>query len=253
MATINCEDMKPSFHYTCSMPLRHHGDCHINGFSPAGIIYVDEIYGEDDLIAQYAFRLNGTLVASADEGDDSPYKALAIPADLAKPKGVQAARHFQFGGVRWRGMREDDRILDALYPLTVVEKIVLTSAFKLSVPMPRLLGLAESTVLAEAKLPDSDISIVCRRMRIAYATGSVQYDADKLPYDYDSLSVYFIHCCDAEHDEPDLVNGLGLFPEANLKRPMDCMMWQDWLVVADGGTAETASRMHVWKMSEAAD
>ena len=248
MPNLKCKDLKSSFHYTCSMPLRHPGDCHINGFSPEGVLYAYEIYGEEDWMAQYAFRLDGTLVASADEADGKGYKALTLPAELIKPAGVQETRHFQFGGVRWRGIRENDRILDAVHPLTVAEKMALTSAFKLAIPLPRLLGLAESAVLAEANLPGSAVYMVCRRLRITYALGSVQYDADKLPYDYDSLTVHLIHCDDEADDEPDLVNGLGLFPEAHLKRPMDCMVWQNWLVVADGGTEAAASAIHVWKI-----
>jgi hypothetical protein len=140
----------PWLQYIRSMPLKHGGDCHFAGISQEPLIYVDEFYGEDDSMARYAFRLDGTLVASSDEDTGDGGNWLALPPNLTKPSNVRPDHPLQFSGARLRGMQDEDRIQDLVQPLSIAEKIALSKI--LNIPSPWLIGLAESIVLAEARL-----------------------------------------------------------------------------------------------------
>lgn len=246
MVNQNSQSLKFYLYYTQSLPLKHKGDCHFIGISEQGTIYVDEIYGEADWLAQYAFRFDGTLVASSDEFSGESDGLFPIPTNLAKPLKVEHLGHLNFGGARLRGMRDEDRIQDMVQPLSISEKMALSN--RLNIPPMRLLGIAESRVLAQAQMNEGTQYVLCRRLKIAYTLPERKLDVDKLPYDYDTLILHIAYLYDAAADEFDLAETLNPFPGVNLNRPMDCMVWQNWLLIVDGGGETLPSAVHLWQV-----
>jgi len=238
--------------FLTSVPLLHHDDCRLLGIDPDLTIYVEEIYGDDDLLAQHAITPAGAIIQSVDE-QESPnnFAPLALPANLQRPAPVNHAQKLSFSGPRQRGLREAERITDVVRPLEVPTKIKLIQQLKLDILPPQILGIAESRVLAEAHL-SPDTCLVCRRLRIAYALTTPRYEADNQPYDYDTLELYTAHLYDvADNDievSPDIV--LAGLPGVELSRPMDCIVFQRHLFVADGGSANRSSHVHVWQMRD---
>jgi hypothetical protein len=231
-------------HYSHSLPLNHKEDCYIVGMNSDGMIYVDELYGAGDQIARYVFQLDGTLAASGDENDGHLPE---VPSNLVEPARIPAGHPLKFSGARRRGMRDADRILDWVYPISMSEKIDLSTG--LNIPPPRIIGLAESVVLAEARLNETGMSLVCRRLRIAHMLPEMKYDDQHLPYNYDTVSLYAAQYY-AATEEIGLLTLTSRLPGIQLNRPMDCMVWQKWLLVADGGTQDIKAAVHIWEIDE---
>jgi hypothetical protein len=210
---------------------------------------VDEIYGEDDAMARYAFRLDGTLVASSDENSPHAALRLVLPPNLTKPANVRQDHPLHFSGARWRGMQDDDRVQDLVQPLSIAEKLAVSNF--VNVPPPWLIGLAESVVLAEAPLARPGLFVICRRLRLAYRLPTEQKDEHNLPYNYDSKTLSLVHFYDDRAtDELDLIAATQGLPGPKLNRPMDCMVWQSWLLVADGAAESHPSAVHIWHIDE---
>jgi len=154
-----------------------------------------------------------------------------------------------FSGPRHRGLRGLERLLDLVRPLSIQDKMALASRYSLSIPPPLIFGLAESYVLSEAALVHPDIYVVCRRLRIAFGLAQEQLDADQEPYDYDTLVLYTAHLFDrTQQHEPSIVDPQAALPVAALKRPMDCLICDNYLFVADGGSEERLSAVHIWQI-----
>ena len=115
-----------------------------------------------------------------------------------------------------------------------------------------LLGVAESRVLAEAPLSPPDQYLVCRRVRIAHALETTERDADHQPYDYDTIPVYVAHPYHVTSGDLDVEPEIAFagLPSIDLLRPMDCLVANHYLCVADGGHDTQKSRIHIWKISE---
>ncbi len=241
----------PALHHIISLSLRHEGDCYLRGVTPDLSIYVEEVYGDDDWMAQHALQLDGTVLASADEqfGENPQFSPIPLPQDIVTPAPLRHSLHLNFTGPRYRGLRESERIADLVSPLSVQDKITLTRRLELDLPPPLVLGLAESTVLAEAVLSPPDVYLVCRRCRLAYALPEPRFDAANLPYDYDTRVFYAVHiydsACDDELSTEQLFAGL---PSVALHRPMDCLVAHDHVWVAEGGAEGRPSAVHVWRV-----
>ena len=153
------------------LPLRHNGDCTLLGVTPDYTVYVEEIYGDDAKIAQHALALDGSLLASIDEGDaaDGELRPLDLPPELIKSHSGWHTMALNFAGPRHRGLRAPERTLDLVRPLSVSEKMALVNQLQLDVLPPLLLGIAESYVLAETLISAPNLYFVCRRVRIAVA------------------------------------------------------------------------------------
>jgi hypothetical protein len=246
----------PVFRHNTSLPLDHNGDCNLLGATPDLTLYVEETYGEGDWFAQHALRLEGTRLASVDEADGTNPGAtpLVLPGNLVKPQRAHHTRSLNFSGPRYRGLQETERIRDMVAPLTVQDKIALVKQLYLALPPPMLLGLVESTVLAEAELIHQQVFVVCRRLRLGYALMQPQMDDDRQPYDYDSLVIYAAHLYDiTQTDEPEFglamaLTGIG---GIDLYQPMDCLIVADHLFIADGGGMERLNTIHIWKIDRA--
>jgi hypothetical protein len=235
--------------YISTITLPHNGDCTLIGIGSDFTIYTEEIYTDEAWIAQHAVQIDGKFVASVDEqyGETAEVTPLVLPDDLVRAQpGWHTIKALNFAGPRHRGMRESDRITDILQPLTLMEKMSLVKRLALPIAPPALLGLAESYVLAEAELQRPYLYVVCRRVRIAYALPAVQMDAAQHPYDYDTMVVYAAHLVDRRAEIPGLPD--ETLPGIDLYRPMDCIISQGYLFVADGGGEIQNNRIHIWRI-----
>lgn len=247
----------PALKYLTQILLRHHGDCSLIGVLPNLTIYAEESYG-DGWMAQIALRLDGTMVADADEcgGENADIEPLVLPTGLIRPATRQRTARLNFSGPRHRGQREAERLSDLVRPLSLQDKMALTGRYGLPLAAPMILGLAESYVLAEARLAP-DLDLVCRRLRIAYALAPAVVDGEGQTYDYDTAAIYVAHVVEASDGlEADFPGDGNKLPGATLHRPMDCLVYQEHLFVADGGEAnkevdkksERLSTIYVWQL-----
>lgn len=243
MIQQNSQPVKPHLHYTRSIPLKHKGECQFAGISTEDVVYVDELHGEDDWMAQYAFQLDGTLIGFHDESNSDFGKLWLNPQPITRPTRLPSPHPLHFGGARLRGMRQEDRIQDIVHPLTIAEKMALSSRLHLTAP---LIGLAESHVLAAAQLEGTPFSMVCRRLRVAYVLPEIRLDDHHLPYDYDTITLYIAHWY--ADDEVDLSVAFQTFGDRQMQNPMDCMIWKQWLLIAEGGTDQQTSAIHLWQL-----
>jgi hypothetical protein len=234
--------------YQNTLKLRHHGDCKILGITPDMTLYVEEIYGDDDWLAQHAVTLDGQFTQSVDDqhGQTTYFAPLHLPDDLIRPAPITTSEALNFTGPRQRGLREPERVQEVVRPLTVATKMQIIQQLGLDLAPPLLLGIAESTVIAEAMLPPL---LVCRRLRLAYALITPQQDTDGQHYDYDTHVLYVAHRYETDDSElpPEIVFA-GL-PGVTLLRPMDCLAFNDYLFVADGGTPQRHSHIHIWRIA----
>jgi len=233
--------------YLTSIALQHADDCCLLGVQPDLTLYSEEIYGAEGMLAQAVHTIDGKLIQSVDEGKGHT-APLALPDDLARPRTAWHTMALNFAGARQRGIRANEQIDALVQPLSVEEKMLLAEKLGLQVPFPLILGLAESYALAEAPIAPH-MYCVCRRLRVAFALPAPQQDEDGFTYDYDTLPFYIAHLytLGETHTKP-LAEWMSDLQGAQLHRPMDCLVAFGHLFVADGGTGEHASAVHVWRI-----
>lgn len=236
--------------YVSSINLTHHQECVLLGISQDFTIYIEEIYGEDEWIAQHILAPNGAHLHNADEDHGRrTLSPLTLPPNSVRPRpGSGQTRFLNFSGPRLRGMREPERLQDSLYPLSIGLKMVLIENFALPVIPPALLGVAQSYVISEADVLPGELTVVCRRLRLAFALPEVRYDTQHIPYDYDTLTLHLAHLVNIKDDELLTEDHLVSLPGVHLNRPLDCARVADHLFVADGGTTEHPSAVRIWQM-----
>lgn len=242
----------PNLEYVTCLPLAHNGDCSLLGVAADLTVYAEEIYSEDGWIAQHALRLDGSALAQVDEdyGQNTAVKPIALPGDVTKPTTGWHTMALNFTGARHRGLRSLERVGELIYTVSIEDKMILTT--RINVPPPLILGLGESYVLAEAQLAAPHLFLVCRRLRVIYALETEQTDEqEQQPYDYDSQVLYAAHLYDRSQDvRPTLRESLAGLPGIQLRRPMDLLVAQDHIFVADGGEGERMSMAHVWRIKK---
>lgn len=229
-----------------TIPLAHISECAIAGLYADGRIAVEEFY--DDWLARSLFSADGTLLMFSDEGahenDSAPDFDLApFPAGLNPPPPIGRASVLSYEIGRWRGLRDDERIAEVLQTLSVAEKMAL-SPYKIP---GVIMGTAESYVLAEAVIRPN-LSLVCRRLRIAYALATPAYDANGAPYDYDTFVLHLAQWFDPATDSAANCAPLDQ-PRPNVGAcPMDAMYDGSRLYVVNGGDAERLSALHLYEV-----
>ncbi len=241
--------------YRTTTSLLHDGDCHLIGISADFTVYVEEIYGDSDWMAQAALTLDGQIIKSVDEdhGTASRFSPIQLPGGLVRPRPVHHAAALNFRGPRLRGMREAERIREVVYPLEIAARMKLAQQFRLDIPPPLILGIAASEVLSETLVTPPHTWLVCRRLRVAYTLPQPAYDEDQQPYDYDTLVFHIAHFYNAaagDQLETALEEGAASLPGADLRRPLDCLADRGYLFMTEGGTPGQNSRLHVWKIAK---
>lgn len=241
----------PALEHLTTLQLRHNGDCSLIGVSPDLAIYVEEVYGEEGWLAQIALTLEGETLASVDEdfGAQTELTPLPLPDKLVEPQRGWHTMALNFTGARHLGLRGPERLDDLIRPFSVPEKIALVNLLKLDILPPMLLGLAESYVLAESPINPPNEFVVCRRVRVAYALPEEREDETGTPYDYDTLLLYVAHIFNrTAEQEPPLSDVLQGIAGVHLHRPMDCLITQGHLFLADGGDADRTSAIHILRV-----
>lgn len=234
-----------------SIMLNHHENCYIAGLMPEqSMLYVGELYG-DDWTVEHRISLTDFSMVSWDEAKQaSNQRVFNQPRNLIEPVSAHETTSLQYVGARWRGMREAENLADLVQPISVMEKMAIIKKLGLSIPAMMLFGVAESRVLAEAHLQNS-LFFVCRRIRLAIALSEVKRDADQQPYDYDTLPIEIVHLYDVETDEaPPIIESLMTFGETPVHRPMDCLLHDGKLYIADGGDADRVSHIHIFNLEK---
>lgn len=240
----------PSFAIThlTTLELKHNGACSLLGVGENQAVFAEEVYGDDGWVAQHELRLDGTFVRSVDEDSGaSAIYPLTLPERMYTPKTGWQTMMLNFAGPRHRGLRAPERVIDMVKPLAVSEKLALIDKLKLRVQPGALLGIAESYVLSEAQIVRPSLYFVCRRIRIAYALPDVRLDDSNQPYDYDTLLLYTAHFFDCTQ-EPSLIDLLNDLTSVPLKHPMDCLIAERKLYIADGGGDDRLNAIHVWQL-----
>jgi hypothetical protein len=241
----------PALEFLTTLQLPHNGDCSLVGVTPDFTIYAEEVYGKDGWLAQHAMTMDGTLLTSVDEafGSETELEPLPLPNNLIEPKRGWSTMALNFSGPRHRGLRGPERLDDLVRPFSIQEKLALVKQLELDILPPMLLGLAESYVLAEAPVIPPNLFIVCRRLRLAFALPEEKEDETNERYDYDTLVLFAAHFVDlAAEQEPTLSDVLMGLAGTPLFRPMDCLICKGHLFIADGGSEERHSAIHVWRI-----
>jgi hypothetical protein len=230
----------PTLRLVHSCPLLHYGDCALIGVDAHGHCAIEEYY--DDWLAQYVFDSDGHLVALCDEDEGRAIDPTPIPDhDLfIAPPPVGHAAVLNYIGARWRGLREEDRIIDMAAPLSVPEKMALG---RLGIPSP-IIGLSESYVLAEAQITDT-LSVIIRRLRVAFAVPPNEDESGDL-YDYDSIPIYIAQWFNRESDAAPLDQGVIALGT----RPMDAQHDGNRLYIADAGEFPRIGALHIYQIED---
>ena len=236
-----------------SVTLTHTGQCSLLGISPDLHVFIEELYDDDNAIAQHELDIAGKIINSIDENfGKQAIIPLVLPDGSFMPQPGNITQHLNYSGARLRGLREDERIQQLVRPLSIQSKMQIVDILNLTMPAPMILGIAESYVLSEACVAAPHDYIVCRRVRIAYALPEVQSDPQGQSYDYDSLTLQIAHPYDASSDEPlppdDAFAGLQ---GVTLRYPTDCIFTSGYLVVSDGGGDANKNAVHVFKAQTA--
>jgi hypothetical protein len=224
--------------------LCHTATCSLTGVTPDWHIYIDETE-PDGYVTQHHYNASGALIERAIErqGDDW----LTLPDVLLSPRWVDT-HPLNTGGARWQGLRETDRVQSLAQSLSIMQKMTLIKHLGLSITPMQLIGLIESRVLCETRLPD-DSTLVCRRVRLARALPDVHYDEDGNPYDYDSVVLHLLHSYDASTDEtPDLDACLSPVGGVHLMQPQDCFYYDGRLLVCDASDGTQNSRLVLYRL-----
>lgn len=242
--------------HATTFPLRYSQDCVFLGITPEQHLFLEEYSGEAyygvdlEFVAQTHYDATGNVLATADEADGvHPFMPLALPIDLVKPRHNPPKHPLNYTGARRRGLREPDRLLDWVQPLSVIEKMTVIDVLKLSLLPAQLAGIAESRVLAEAAI-NAEVSVVCRLVRLALMLPKIGYDSAGLPYDYDTVPLYLAHLLNSNDEMPSLNNSFHDFYGVRLHRPQDCLVYNHTLWIADGGdpTLGRRSQVHAWQI-----
>ncbi|MEO1288465.1 MAG: hypothetical protein AAFV93_11915 [Chloroflexota bacterium] len=235
------------FKHKKQISLQYVSQCNILGVSEANDIYIEEYYDEAYLV-QYRMTLSGDILAVVDEEYG---KTSITPFTLAN--SLQQPCHpldhsMNYTGLRFRGMREADKVAEWVKPMPMLEKMPLMQTLNLGVPSMMLMGIAESRVLSETQLSDR-ISLICRRVRLLIALPEIKIDEAGLSYDYETHIMHVLHTFDSETEAyPSLHQALKQFPDVS--NPTDCLFTHEYLIVADSGYDEVVSTVHIYHLDD---
>jgi hypothetical protein len=235
-----------------TFPLLYDGDCKLLGVTVDGLIYIEELYGDEDWLAQHKITIDDGIIDSIDElaGENLDITPFELPSTAILPTSKSCCDSLTFTGARLRGLQRDEPIAEIVLPLSVEDKIELVDYMEWDISPMQIIGIAESVVLSHTSLSDGSL-MVCRRVRIAYRLTQVSADRG-VPYDYDSLDLHLLHEFDPNSDDelPEVVDCLNELEDVVLLRPMDCLYHDGKLYVADGGEADDVSAIHIFDYEE---
>lgn len=238
--------MIAEFKHQRSAVLAHAGGCEWLYATPECFVALE--YADEEQVDVLVLDAQGELQTRYVDVD-----ALPVTAPAESLRSHQPSQHpLNFGGGRWRGLRELERVSEWANPLSVMEKMPLLQALGWNIPPMRLLGLVQSQVLSSAPLASSGLSFICRRVGLALALAQVQQDAGGEAYDYETRWLYVAHLYDPQQDPPPLLTGLSV-GGVRLGMPMSVLVQGTRLALADGGTADLPNRLHWFEIAYSAE
>lgn len=242
--------------YEKTIPLVYQEDCSLLAVMPDLTLYVEETYSPDHWFAHHIIAPEGHIRETVDERYGKNIHARPLKPPPGAVRASSGGRHsalLNYTGARYRGLRNPERINEAVRPLTIEAKMFIIKKLKMDIMPPLLLGVAESYVLAETELVAERFYLVCRRVRLAYALPTPRYDEDNQPYDYDTIAMHIAHIYDVQtrDNEISAEEAFAGLPGVVLNRPMDCLAAHGHVFVADGGADGENSAVHVWRMADA--
>lgn len=237
--------MFEAFELLATVELAHSGDCHLRGLTPEGLIFVEELYGEDDWLAQHKLSASAGIIESVDEsyGSNQITAPMKLPADIVPVSKRGLFDHLDFCGARSRGLATSERVDKLVRGISVAEKIAMTDYMGWDVDPMRLTGIAESRILSTSAMTRARY-VVCRRIRVIWRLPQMQTDRHGFSYDYDSLPIHLVH--DLPSDATVLPDLADCTEEVDFCRPLDCIYALGKLYVADGGDGDVPSAVHVF-------
>ena len=237
--------MFDAFDLLATIELAHDGDCHLRGLTPEGLIFVEELYGEDDWLAQHKLSASAGIIESVDEGygSNQDVAPMRLPADIMPVSKRGLFEHLNFCGARSRGLATSERVEKLVRSISVAEKIAMTDFMGWDVDPMRLTGIAESTILSTSAMTRNRY-VVCRRIRVICRLPRMQTDRHGFNYDYESLPIHLVH--DLPSTATDLPDLGDCLQEVDFCRPLDCIYALGKLYVADGGDGDVPSAVHVF-------
>lgn len=235
--------------YLWTADLFYSDECSVIGVDPErGDILIEEV-DQDDLLTRYRIDRMGKRRVVVDEHRGDNLAALPIPVSLIGPN-QPTAHSLNFVAGRWRGLREQEGLLQQVLSLPIVSKMDILKYLNLDIPPMLLLGLVESRVLSSVICTQPSSEIVCRRVRLAYALSEPRYAGDGLPYDYDTVTLYIAHFTDTNKSPEDgIADALRGFGGISLTAPVDCLSYENQLYILDSGLQQRSNRLHSWQIS----
>jgi len=243
-----------TFTHMRSIPLFYDEWCGLLGIDDTLSIYAEEIY-EDTWAARYKLSFDGRLIERVDEdhGQNPNYVRLEPPPGAAAPQAARATADLNFGGGRWHGDLEAERVRELARPLSLADLQCLVDAGLQSQDMlPYILGIVHSYVISEAEVQPNQF-VVCRRLRIAYRLSLPRTDHSGELENYDSAEFALAQTFDPARPDRPLAetwlrpNRLGIA----LNWPMDVIARDGYLFVADSAYRQGRgpSRIHIFRTS----
>lgn len=227
--------------------LKHYDKCYLIAVDKLGNIYVEEYYDET-YIAQHIISAEGEIVESIDENYG---KTEIIPFDIAENTTLpnNPLHHpLNYSGMRFKGLRAEEKVAEWVKALPMIEKMPLLQALKLTISPMMIFGIVESRVLSESYYSDTE-TIICRRIQLLRALPEIQFDDDGLPYDYDTITFHVIQIYDHETEtSTPLHESIQHFSE--ISRPMDCIYYEDRLILANAGDSKNPAEVHIFQFQE---
>ena len=239
------------FRHFITFPMLYEDDCKLLGVTLDGLIYAEELYGDEDWLAQHIISIDDGIIETIDEqsGENTDVTPFKLPNTAIVTSSKSCCDALTFTGARLRGIQRDEPIDEIVLPLSIEDKIELVDYMEWDILPMQIIGIAESVVLSHTLLPDG-LLMVCRRVRIAYRLAELA-EINGVPYDYDALDIYLLHEFDPTDMElPELVDCLNDMEDVVLLRPMDCLYHDGKLYVADGGEDGDSSAIHVFDYQE---
>lgn len=237
----------PTFKAEKQISLTHDGECYLLGLSLAGLIYAEEFYDES-YIAHHKLNLEGDILESLDENfGETDIVPLYVPSDgiLSNHPTHHPLNHT---GLRVIGLREEEKVMEWVKPLAIMEKMPLLKVLNLKLSPMMIFGIAESRVLSQIFIDDKT-QMVCRRIQLLRALPEIQYTEDGLAYDYDTIVFSVLHAYNIEtEDYPPLHIALQNYPE--LHNAQDCLYYDDRLIVSTHSHLGNPSEIHIFKQDE---
>lgn len=224
------------------IPLKHTGECYLLGVSDSKI-YVEEFY-DQSFIAHHEITFDGKILHTVDENfGKNEITPLQIPDGIIIPH-ISLDHPLNHSGLRYQGLREEEKVMEWVQPLAVMTKMPLLKALNLTIPPMMIFGIAESRVLSQTFVDDKT-QIVCRRIRLLRALPEIQQDNDGLPYDYDTISFSLLHTYNIETGECPLLHE-AIQNQSESQNPQDCLYIGNRLIVSNNSNGDNPNEIHIY-------